>query len=140
MSLRRHVAIVAGPLSLDALLARLGLADGGAEPGGGEVGAVVTFSGVVRPTEGDRTIARLDYEHYEEMATREMDKLVDEAARRWPLHRVGLEHRVGAVGAGESSVLVVVGAGHRAEAFEAARFLIDELKKSVPIWKAAPEP
>ncbi|MBX3730943.1 MAG: molybdenum cofactor biosynthesis protein MoaE [Candidatus Sumerlaeia bacterium] len=105
-----------------------------------EAGALVVFSGIVRATEGDRQVGHLDYEHYAGMAEREMAKLAEEARRRWPVRRVGLVHRVGPVGVGEPSVLVAVSAGHRDEAFAAARFLIDELKKSVPIWKSAPAP
>ena len=129
------------PLSLDALLRELGHDPVGAESASDdEAGALVTFSGIVRAAEGSRRIDRLDYEHYAAMAERELVKLVARARERWPLRRVGLLHRVGPVRVGESSVVVAVSAGHRAEAFEAARFLIDELKKSVPIWKSAPGP
>lgn len=103
-----------------------------------EAGALVTFSGMVRATEGDGTIAKLDYEHYPGMAERQIGELIAEARRRWPIHRAGVWHRVGAVPVAESSVIVAVLSGHRGEAFDAARFLIDELKRSVPIWKSAP--
>ncbi len=69
---------------------------------------------------------------------REMQRLVEASRQRWPLRRVALVHRFGPVAVGEPSVIVAVSAGHRAEAFDAARFLIDELKKSVPIWKSEP--
>lgn len=136
---RDVVRLTEEALSLDALLTALGLGDAVdlVAAGDVEVGAVVTFSGVVRPTEGDRTIPALDYEAYATMAGGQMRALVAEARSRWPLARVGLEHRVGRVPAGRASVLVAVGAGHRAEAFEAARWLIDELKAKVPIWKRA---
>lgn len=104
-----------------------------------EAGALVTFSGIVRETEGDRRIGHLDYEHYAGMAEKETVKLVEQARERWPLLRVAVLHRVGAVAVGESSVVVAVLAGHREESFAAARFLIDELKKRVPIWKSAPK-
>lgn len=128
-------------LTLDGLVRELGhastLADGaGSDP---EAGALVTFSGIVRATEGDRKIPHLDYEAFESMALKEMERLVDAARDRWPLRRVGLVHRFGTVAVGEPSVIVGVSAGHRGEAFEAARFLIDELKKSVPIWKSEPK-
>ncbi len=104
-----------------------------------EAGALVTFSGIVRETEGDRAISHLHYVHYQGMAEREIFRLIGEARNRWALSRVGVWHRIGEVDRGRSSVIIVVLAGHRAEAFEACRFLIDELKKSVPIWKVAPE-
>ncbi len=129
-------------LSLDDLVRQMGHAstvgDGaGSDP---EAGALVTFSGIVRATEGDRTIPHLDYEAFESMALKEMQRLTAAAHARWPLRRIGLVHRFGPVAVGEPSVIVAVSAGHRAEAFEAARFLIDELKKSVPIWKSEPPP
>lgn len=133
------IEIAAGPLHFDALLRRLGHSPDGGTGEDGEAGALVTFSGIVRAREGEGTIGHLDYEHYEGMAQREMEKLVSEARERWPLRRVGLIHRIGRVPVAEVSVLVAVSAGHRAEAFEAARFLIDELKLRVPIWKMAPE-
>lgn len=133
------VQLTLEPISLAALLAAMGHDITGAGPGDeAEGGALVTFSGIVRATEGQDRIAHLDYEAYESMALGQMKALVVRARERWPLLRVGLVHRTGAVPAAEASVLVAVLAGHRAEAFEAARFLIDELKKSVPIWKRAP--
>ncbi len=103
-----------------------------------EAGALVTFSGKVRAGEEGRRITHLDYEHYEGMAEKEIEKLLAEARTRWPLRAVAIHHRVGPVAVGEASVVVAVATGHRAEAFAAARFLIDELKNRVPIWKAAP--
>lgn len=105
-----------------------------------ENGGRVVFTGCVRPEEGERIIERLDYEHYSPMAERELEKLAQEAIGRWGLNDVRIVHRVGAIAVGEESVSIVVGSGHRAEAFEAARFLIDELKVRVPIWKSPPEP
>lgn len=98
----------------------------------------MTFSGIVRGTENGAPIPHLDYEHYTGMAESQMRQLAEEAKSRWPIRDLALVHRVGAVPAGEASVIVAVAAGHRAESFEAARFLIDELKVRVPIWKAAP--
>ncbi len=135
------VRIQADPLSLDEIVRELGHQSAVGDPPGDdpEAGALVTFSGIVRETEGDSKIPRLDYEHYAGMAEKEMAKLAGRARERWPVHRSAMVHRVGPVGVGEPSIVVAVSAGHRAEAFEAARFLIDELKKSVPIWKAAPK-
>lgn len=134
------VSVTHDPLCLDAAVRALEHHAAAGDPAGGdpEAGALVTFSGIVRAGEGDRTIDRLDYEYYPRMAEKEMARLLDEARARWPVRRAALLHRVGPVAVGEPSVIVAVSAGHRAEAFEAARFLIDELKRRVPIWKSAP--
>lgn len=104
-----------------------------------ENGGRVVFTGCVRPEEGDRVIDHLDYEHYSGMAESELEKLAREAVERWGLNAVRIVHRVGAIPVAEESVSIVTASGHRAEAFEAARFLIDELKQRVPIWKSPPE-
>jgi molybdopterin synthase catalytic subunit len=98
---------------------------------------VVTFAGVVRDhAEGRDGVEALTYEAYEEPAVRAMQAIVVEARRRWPdLGRVVLLHRLGRCALSEASVLVVVAAPHRAQAFDAARYCIDTLKESVPIWK-----
>jgi molybdopterin synthase catalytic subunit len=100
-------------------------------------GAVVTFLGVVRDhAEGREGVRAMTYEAYEEPARRVMGEIVAEARRRWPdVERVALLHRVGELDLSEPSVAVAVSAPHRAEAFEAARFCIDTLKESAPIWK-----
>lgn len=133
------VRITRDPLGLADLTRELGHAATAQEGPGvdDEAGAFVTFSGIVRRREGERSIDALDYSHYAGMAERELQALVEEARRRWPLRAVGVVHRVGRVPVGEPSVVVAVSAGHRAEAFEAARFLIDTLKLRVPIWKQA---
>ncbi len=98
-------------------------------------GAVVLFLGTVREmTDGHRTTA-LDYEAFGPMAEAKLAEIESEARRRWPLDRVAIVHRVGRLELGEVSVAVAVSSPHRAEAFEAARFLIDTLKETVPIWK-----
>jgi molybdopterin synthase catalytic subunit len=79
--------------------------------------------------------SHLVYEAYREMALLQMSKLEAEARRRWPIRQVALVHRLGTVAVGEASVAVAVSTPHRSEAFEAARWLIDELKHHVPIWK-----
>ncbi len=100
-----------------------------------EVGGLALFLGTTRRwTDGQETLS-LFYEAYEPMALAEMGRLSDEAFRRWPVRRLCLWHRLGEVPAGEISVLVGVATPHRAEAFEACRFLIDTLKRQVPIWK-----
>lgn len=105
-------------------------------------GAVVVFSGVVRDHATDdegvvRTgVQELMYEAYESQAVASFEAIVAELRRRWPeTGRVVLHHRVGVLGLGESSVIAVVSAPHRPEAFEAARYAIDALKSSAPIWK-----
>ncbi|MDH3521875.1 MAG: molybdenum cofactor biosynthesis protein MoaE, partial [Myxococcales bacterium] len=82
-----------------------------------------------------RTIDHLEYEAYPEMAEREMQRIADEAARRWPGARVAIGHRSGHLKVGDVAVVVAAAAPHRAEAFAACRFAIDTLKQTVPIWK-----
>ena len=100
-------------------------------------GGVVSFLGVVRDhSEGRPGVVGLEYEAYEAEAMRVLGEIAVEARRRWPaLERVALLHRTGALALSEVSVAVVVSAPHRPEAFEAARYCIDTLKESVPIWK-----
>ncbi|HMG27390.1 MAG TPA: molybdenum cofactor biosynthesis protein MoaE [Acidimicrobiia bacterium] len=100
-------------------------------------GGVVCFVGVVREhSDGRPGVRGLSYEAYEEEATRRLAEIAAELRRRWPdVERVALLHRVGDLALSEPSVVVVVSAPHRAEAFEAARFGIDTLKETVPIWK-----
>ena len=102
-----------------------------------DCGAVVLFSGTVRDhAEGRDGVEHLVYEAYEGEVVPRFAELAAELRRRWPdTGRVALIHRTGQLSVGESSVLAVVSAPHRAEAFEAARFAIDALKVSVPIWK-----
>lgn len=99
-------------------------------------GAVITFLGVVRDREGGETIRGLDYSAHEPMARHQFGLLMDAIAVRWPVHSVRLIHRLGPVPAGEASLWVEVVAPHRGEAFAACQWLIDEMKKVVPIWKA----
>jgi molybdopterin synthase catalytic subunit len=100
-------------------------------------GAVVCFTGVVRDhSEGRTGVTGLTYEAYEDEATRRLAEVAAEARRNWPMiGRLALLHRVGELALSEASVVVVASAPHRAEAFEAARFCIDTLKETVPIWK-----
>ena len=102
-----------------------------------DCGAVVLFSGTVRDhAEGRTGVQHLTYEAYEEQAVPKMQTIADEIRVRWPeTGRVALIHRIGRMEVTESTVLVVVSSPHRPEAFEAARFGIDALKSSVPIWK-----
>ncbi len=100
-------------------------------------GAVVTFSGIVRDHSSSReNVKALEYETNTEMAERRLHDVVDEAHKRWPdLERVAVHHRIGQVELSVSTVVVAVSAPHRDTAFKAARFCIDALKVSVPMWK-----
>ncbi|MFP3901934.1 MAG: molybdenum cofactor biosynthesis protein MoaE [Acidimicrobiia bacterium] len=100
-------------------------------------GGLVLFSGTARDhAPGRPGVERLEYEAYEAQAVPRLSRVADEARARWPdIGRVALLHRVGTVEIGESAVVVVVSAPHRDSAFAAARFCIDDLKRSVPIWK-----
>jgi molybdopterin synthase catalytic subunit/molybdopterin converting factor small subunit len=120
------VALVRERIDTEALIARLKQ---------GEDGAVVVFDGIVRNnTRGRRTLYLL-YEAYEEMALNQMRQLVTEALERFAVRDVALVHRLGKLEVGETSVLIVVASAHRGDAFDACRWLIDTLKKTVPIWK-----
>ena len=101
----------------------------------GEDGAVVVFDGIVRNHTRNRQTLYLDYEAYEDMALKQMDSLAREAITRFGVRHVNLVHRLGRLDVGETSVLIVVASAHRAQAFDACRWLIDTLKKTVPIWK-----
>jgi MoaE-MoaD fusion protein len=100
-----------------------------------EDGAVVVFEGIVRNNSRGRRTLHLDYEAYEEMALAKLDALAYEARERFGVRFVGMVHRLGRLEIGETSVVIVVSSAHRAEAYEASRWLIDTLKKTVPVWK-----
>ncbi len=101
----------------------------------GQDGAVVVFDGIVRNNTRGRQTLHLDYEAYEEMAEKQIQELSTEAGTRFGVRHVTIVHRLGRLQIGETSVLIVVASAHRAQAFEACRWLIDTLKKQVPIWK-----
>ena len=100
-----------------------------------EDGAVAVFEGIVRNHSGGRRTLYLEYDAYEEMALRQMRQLIAHAQGSFDIRQAVLIHRLGRLEIGETSVLVAVASAHRAAAFEACRWLIDELKKTVPIWK-----
>ena len=100
-----------------------------------EAGGIDLFLGTTRNHSGGRGVVLLEYEAYKPMAIRVMEQLEREARTRWPLVNVVMIHRIGRVPVTEASVAIGVAAAHRAEAFEACRFLIDRLKSEVPIWK-----
>jgi molybdopterin synthase catalytic subunit len=101
----------------------------------GEDGAAVVFEGVVRNQTRGRKTLYLDYEAYEEMALQQMEVLAEQALKQFQVRDVALVHRLGRLEIGETSVLIVVACAHRAAAFDACRWLIDTLKRTVPIWK-----
>jgi molybdopterin synthase catalytic subunit len=110
----------------DAILRRAGRA---------EAGAIVLFVGTTRElTDGRQTVA-LDYEAYIDMAQRRLAELEAQARRRWPVIECIVVHRLGRVPIGEASVAIAVSTPHRADAFAAGQWLIDSLKRDVPIWK-----
>jgi MoaE-MoaD fusion protein len=115
-----HARVTGEPLSLDALVARVGIP---------AAGAIVTFQGVTREVD------RLDYEAYAEMATEVIEGIVAAAVERHGACAGAAEHRIGSVALGEPSVAVAVSAPHRGEAFAAAREIIDSIKAQAPIWK-----
>jgi molybdopterin synthase catalytic subunit len=100
-----------------------------------EDGAAVVFEGIVRNNTRGRQTLFLDYEAYEEMALKQMEELARKALSQYPVREVQVVHRVGRLEVGEASVVIVVASAHRGPAFEACRWLIDTLKKTVPIWK-----
>jgi molybdopterin synthase catalytic subunit len=114
------------PLSLDEA------AEAVADP---SAGAVCIFTGTVRDHSDAGDVKGLTYEAWLELAERRLRELADEILERWPVRRVAIVHRVGALSVGEASVIVAVSAPHRAEAFEACRHGIERLKEDVPIWK-----
>ena len=101
----------------------------------GEAGGIVTFVGTPRRLVNGKRISALEYEAYEEMAESRLSDLILEAQMRWPLTGVLLRHRLGRVPVGETSIVIQVCSEHRYEAFQACQFLIDVLKREVPIWK-----
>jgi molybdopterin synthase catalytic subunit len=101
----------------------------------GADGAIVTFDGCVRNQSHGRRTLYLDYEAYESMALTKMREIAAELHAKFPIDRVAVAHRLGRLEIGETSVFIAVSAPHRAAAFDACRFAIDTLKRSVPIWK-----
>lgn len=106
-----------------------------AEIGHERDGAQVLFLGVVRNHHQGRAVARIDYEAYEPMARKELQKIADEVAHEYGLDRVLVVHRFGRHEVGDASIAVVIGSPHRGPAFDAARKIMDRVKTDVPIWK-----
>ena len=99
------------------------------------VGGIVIFEGVVRDNASGKQVLYLEYDVYEEMAVEQIRAIIAEAQQRWGVERVAVAHRFGRLEIGEVSVIIVVASAHRGEAFEACHYIIDTLKRTVPIWK-----
>jgi molybdopterin synthase catalytic subunit len=121
-----RVEIVDGPIDAGEIVAGL--------KAGGD-GALCVFDGIVRDNTRGRRTLHLDYEAYREMALQQMKVLAAEAISNFGVRDVAMVHRLGRLAVGETSVLIVVASAHRGAAFDACRWLIDTLKKTVPIWK-----
>ncbi|PYL00416.1 MAG: molybdenum cofactor biosynthesis protein MoaE [Verrucomicrobia bacterium] len=125
--MKRQLIITAEPIDEAALLATRKMSD--------DVGAVVYFLGVVRGTEEEKPIKAIEYEAFQQMAEHQFHLLFSEMEKRWPIESVRLVHRIGVVQVNQPSLWVEVVAPHRGEAFAACEWLIDEMKRVVPIWK-----
>ena len=100
-----------------------------------EAGAIATFIGTTRNNNEGRKVTALDYDGYPEMAEKELRRIGADAKTKWPICKMAIVHRLGPVQITEASVIIAVSAGHRDAAFAACRFAIEEIKKTVPIWK-----
>ena len=100
-----------------------------------DTGAVNVFIGTVRNISKNKAVVGLEFEAYESMALKEINKIIEEAHQRWPVNAMAIYHRVGALGIGDIPVVIAVATPHRQQGFEACQFAIDTLKQKVPIWK-----
>ena len=114
------------PLSLDAVIQQVSAR---------HVGAVSTFSGIVRDHNLGRAVLYLEYECYPAMAVKEMNKIRKQALEQWEIHDIAILHRVGRLEIGEAAVVIAVASAHREAGLQALKFTIDTLKATVPIWK-----
>jgi molybdopterin synthase catalytic subunit len=125
--MQRLLTISAEPIPEANLLAGRAMSSG--------MGAAVYFAGVVRTEEEGRTISAINYEAFHRMAEHQFHLIFDQIQKRWPIESLRVVHRLGVVKVGEPSLWVEVVAPHRGEAFAACQYLIDEMKRVVPIWK-----
>jgi molybdopterin synthase catalytic subunit len=100
-----------------------------------ESGGIDVFIGTVRNQTKGKAVIRLEFEAYKPMALLEIEKILEQAGKKWPIQKGLIHHRTGVLQVGEVPVIIAVSAAHRAAAFEACRFIIDTLKETVPIWK-----
>ena len=127
LKMLRKLIITAEPINEGSLQAQRAMSSSS--------GAVLYFLGVVRGTEGNEKVKALEYEAFQRMAEHQFNLLFDEIEKRWPIESVRLVHRLGEVRVNEPSLWVEIIAPHRGEAFAACQWLIDEMKRLVPIWK-----
>ncbi len=125
--MKRHLTVTTEPIDEQALVAQRSMSPG--------MGAAVYFAGVVRGSEAGASIRAIDYEAFEPMVKHQFERIFQDMEKRWPVESVRLVHRIGVVAVNEPSLWVEVVAPHRGEAFAACQFLIDEMKRVVPIWK-----
>ena len=114
------------PISLDVLLADVSAP---------ERGGTCVFLGTVRSGPEEQGVTAIEYSAYEAMVEAEFGRLLSDAGARWPEARIAVRHRLGVIPSGEASIAIAAAAPHRAEAFEACRFVIEEVKRRVPVWK-----
>ena len=114
------------PISLDALVADV------ASPA---CGGTCVFLGTVRNGPDEHGVTAIEYSAYEEMVEAELGRLLADARGRWPEARIAVRHRLGTIPVGEASITIAAAAPHRAQAFEACRYVIEEVKRRVPVWK-----
>jgi molybdopterin synthase catalytic subunit len=122
------VAVTAAPLDLQALTAEV------ARDASGD-GAIASFIGLVRDHNQGRAVTFLEYEAYEPLAVRALDRILEEARAAWPATRLAVHHRIGRLDIGEASIIIVAASPHRGDAFAACRYTIERVKQIVPIWK-----
>jgi molybdopterin synthase catalytic subunit len=122
------VSVGPAPLDLQGLLAAVTHQETGE-------GAVTTFVGLVRDHNQGRVVSYLEYEAYEPLAVRALQRILDEARQAWPGTRLGVHHRIGRLEIGDASVIIAAASAHRADAFSACRYAIERVKQIVPIWK-----
>ena len=123
-----HVAVTSEPLDLEGLTAAL-------VAGAPGDGAVATFTGLVRDHNQGRAVRFLEYEAYEPLAVRALDRILEEAREAWPQTRLAVHHRIGRLEIGDASIIIVAASAHRGDAFAACRYTIERVKQIVPIWK-----
>lgn len=123
------IAITSSPLDLQALV------DVVSADAAGVHGAVATFIGLVRGVNLGRRVLFLEYEAYEPLAVRALERIVSEARESWPGVRIAVHHRIGRIELGDASIVIAAAAAHRGDAFAACRYTIERVKQIVPIWK-----
>jgi len=125
--MKTQLTITPEPIDEPAFIAERSASEG--------MGAAIVFHGIVRAQEGDTTISAIDYEAFDDMACHQFELIFEEIDRQWPIESVRVVHRIGVVPVNEASLWIEVITPHRAEAFAACQFLIDQMKQRVPIWK-----